>query len=74
MRNVTGIIWNDRDSLLGTKRQQVALEAAEEQVVAGLHRGNANKVLQFAAAEPAGDPVRRPVGHADVARLAMAHD
>ena len=44
------------------------------QIVARLHRRHARKVLHFGTADGARKPEAHPVGHADIARLAGAHD
>jgi len=65
-----GVVGNHRQPFLGAERQQVALEAAEQQVVARLHRGEGGQVPGLAAPEGARHLGGRPVGDADVAGLA----
>src|SRR2546422_4540818 len=68
------VVRDHAQTLLGAEREQLALELAEEQVVAGLHALEARQTEVLAAPERAGDLIREVVRAADVARLAGAHD
>ena len=67
------VVGNHPDALLAAEREQLALELAEQQVVARLHAVEARQAAQLAAAERAGHLVGEVVRAADVAGLAGAH-
>src|SRR5439155_3258100 len=68
------VVRDHAQTFLGAQREELALELAEEQVVAGLHAVEARQTEVLAAPERAGDLIREVVRAADVARLARAHD
>src|SRR5207245_7506148 len=68
------VVRDNAQTFLGAQREQLALDLAEEQVVAGLHALEARQTDVLAAPERAGDLIREVVRAADVARLAGAHD
>src|SRR5213080_3611231 len=68
------VVRDHAQAFLGAERKQLALDLAEEQVVARLHAVEAGQTEVIAAPERAGDLIREVVRAADVARLARAHD
>ena len=66
------VVGDDADPLLARQRQQIALERAEEEVVARLDRADPGPAPQLGPPDGAGDLVGRPVGDPNVASLAGA--
>src|SRR5207237_708811 len=66
------VVRDHAQTFLGAQREELALDLAEEQVVAGLHAVEARQTEVLAAPERAGDLIREVVRAADVARLGAA--
>ena len=64
------VVRDHPESLLRAQREELALNLAEQQVVAGLHRVEAHQAARLAPAERPRHLVGQEVGAADVADLA----
>ncbi|MNT00616.1 hypothetical protein D3C72_1350530 [compost metagenome] len=68
------VVGNHAQALFGRERQQLALDLAEQQAVARLHRHEAREPVQLGLAQRARQAVGQEVRHADVARAARLDD